>query len=118
MQKNQQEIVEKIGNFFIDAKITDLQDLYGTVEGILEALKEDEESMEKFKEQTGLNDDDIKLITVKSEFIRPLRNYILANKDIDRQIKTGGTRRKRLSKKSRKSKKNRKTNNTRRKKRY
>jgi len=107
MQKNQEEIVRKLGDFIIDAGITNLRDLYGTVEGILEALTENVNFMENFKEQTGLNDDDIKLITVKSDFIRPLRNYILANKNIDRQIKTGGTRRKRRSKKSRKSKTNR-----------
>jgi hypothetical protein len=111
MSNREQIVVEKIGNFFIEAEITDLQDLSGTVQGILDELKNGN-NMELFKEQTGLNDDDIKLITAKSDFIRPLRNYILSNQDIDRQIKTGGTRRKRRSKKSRKSKKN-----TRRKKR-
>ena len=107
MSNREKIVVEKIGNFFIDADITDLQDLSETVQGILDELKNGN-NMELFKEQTGLNDDDIKLITAKSEFIRPLRNYILANKDIDRQIKTGGTRRKRRSKKSRKSRKHRK----------
>jgi hypothetical protein len=107
MQKNQEEIVEKFGNFFIDADIKDLDNLSETVQGILDALQ-DRNNMELFTENTGLNDDDIKLITTKTEFIRPLRNYIMSNSGNMRQIKTGGTRRKRRTKKSRKSKRHRK----------
>ena len=39
MSNREQIVVEKIGNFFIEAEITDLQDLSGTVQGILDELK-------------------------------------------------------------------------------
>ncbi len=109
MQKNRDEIVEKFGNFLLDSNIYTIEysELEETVKGILHQLQE-RNNMELFTEKTGLNDDDIELISNDRNFIILLRSYIRYNKGKNRQIMTGGTRRKRRSKKSRKSKRRRK----------